>query len=123
MEFTVRKFDILREVGLTQGVIEEDDSHLANFAVDAHGDSVQLSATDLELGIRVPAQRKSKAGAITAGQSFDYSWCRTRISLNSENNWYKSLCFCFVQDRRSPKIIFPFFLTGPESCRGACTCV
>ena len=54
MEFTVRKFDILREVSLTQGVIEKKNTIpiLANLLMDAHGDSVQLSATDLELGIK-----------------------------------------------------------------------
>ena len=68
MEFTVRKFDILREVGLTQGVIEKKNTIpiLANLLLDADGDSVQLSATDLELGIKssCPAKVK-KPGAIT----------------------------------------------------------
>ena len=62
MEFTVRKFDILREVGLTQGVIEKKNTIpiLANLLMDAHGDSVQLSATDLELGIKSSCPAKVK---------------------------------------------------------------
>ena len=64
MEFTVRKYDILREVGLTQGVVEKKNTIpiLANVLIDADGDRIQISATDLELGIKCTCPAKIKEG-------------------------------------------------------------
>jgi DNA polymerase-3 subunit beta len=63
MEFTVRKYDILREIGLTQGVVEKKNTIpiLANVLIDADGDHIQISATDLELGIKCTCPAKIKA--------------------------------------------------------------
>ena len=62
MEFTVRKFEILREIGLTQGVIEKKTTIpiLANLLMEAAGDTVELAATDLELGIKSSCPVKVK---------------------------------------------------------------
>ena len=64
MEFTVRKYDILREIGLTQGVVEKKNTIpiLANVLIDADGDRIQISATDLELGIKCTCPAKIKKG-------------------------------------------------------------
>ena len=100
MEFTVRKFDILREVGLTQGVIEKKNTIpiLANLLMDAQGDSVQLSATDLELGIKssCPAKVK-KPGAITTPAKSFLEIIRelpdADIKIKTlENNWVQINC-------------------------------
>lgn len=68
MEFTVKKFEILREVGLTQGVVEKKTTIpiLANLLMDASGESLSLAATDLELGIKTSCRAKvKKEGSIT----------------------------------------------------------
>jgi DNA polymerase-3 subunit beta len=100
MEFTVRKFDILREVGLTQGVIEKKTTIpiLANLLMDATGDSVHLAATDLELGVKssCPAQVK-KPGAITTPARNFLDIIRALpdadIKIKTlENNWVQITC-------------------------------
>ncbi|MBI4442018.1 MAG: DNA polymerase III subunit beta [Acidobacteria bacterium] len=77
MEFSVQRAELLKEVGLCQGVVERKTTIpiLSNILLEATGDSVQITATDLELGIRssCPAKVK-KAGAATvpAKKLFDY---------------------------------------------------
>ncbi len=103
MEFTVRKFDILREVGLTQGVIEKKTTIpiLANLLLDTQGENVQISATDLELGIKssCPARVK-KTGAITTPAKSFLEMLRelpdSDITIRSlENNWVQITCASF----------------------------
>ena len=68
MELTVRKFEILRELNLTQGVVEKKTTIpiLANLLMEAHGESTSLVATDLEVGIKTSCPAKvKKEGAIT----------------------------------------------------------
>src|SRR6476619_414381 len=61
MEFTVSKSDLLRELNLSQGVVEKKTTIplLSNVLIEADGARVVLTATDLELGIRCsyPARR------------------------------------------------------------------
>ena len=54
MEFTVSRADLVRELNLSQGVVEKKTTIpiLSNVLVEADGDRMQLTATDLELGIR-----------------------------------------------------------------------
>ena len=55
MELSVRKSDLLRELQLFQGIVERKNTIpiLANVLIKANGDSsVQLLATDLEVGLR-----------------------------------------------------------------------
>jgi DNA polymerase III subunit beta len=68
MELTVRKFEILRELNLTQGVVEKKTTIpiLANLLMEANGESIYLAATDLEVGIKTSCPAKvKKEGAIT----------------------------------------------------------
>jgi len=68
MEFTVKKFEILREIGLTQGVVEKKTTIpiLANLLIDAAGEGLSLAATDLEIGIKTNCAAKvKKEGSIT----------------------------------------------------------
>ena len=55
MELSIRKSDLLRELQLFQGIVERKNTIpiLANVLIEANGEStVQLLATDLEVGLR-----------------------------------------------------------------------
>ena len=77
MEFTISKADLVRELNLSQGVVEKKTTIpiLSNVLIEAAGDELTLTATDLELGIRstVPAKVKTGgAGTIPAKRLLDY---------------------------------------------------
>src|SRR6185312_11214461 len=77
MEFTVSKSDLVRELSLSQGVVEKKTTIpiLSNVLLEAAGDRVTLSATDLELGIRCscPARiKKEGSGTVPARKLLDY---------------------------------------------------
>jgi DNA polymerase-3 subunit beta len=77
MEFTVSKTDLVRELSLSQGVVEKKTTIpiLSNVLLEAAGDRVTLTATDLELGIRCscPARvKKEGAGTVPARKLLDY---------------------------------------------------
>ena len=76
MEFSVKKFDLLRELNLTQGVVERKTTIpiLGNILCEASGNQVTLTATDLELSIRTACEAKVKkegAGTIPAKKLLD----------------------------------------------------
>src|SRR2546428_12873821 len=54
MEFTVRRFDLLQELTLIQGVVERKTTIpiLANVLVRAEGGELGVAATDLEIGLK-----------------------------------------------------------------------
>jgi len=66
MEFTVAKSDLVRELSLSQGVVEKKTTIpiLSNVLLEAEGDRVVVTATDLELGIRCscPARQPWQIG-------------------------------------------------------------
>ena len=77
MEFTVSRADLVRELNLSQGVVEKKTTIpiLSNVLVEADGDKIELTATDLELGIRCSCAarvKKSGAGTIPARRLLDY---------------------------------------------------
>jgi len=77
MEFTVSRADLVRELNLSQGVVEKKTTIpiLSNVLLEADGARIVLTATDLELGIRCscPARvKKSGAGTIPARRLLDY---------------------------------------------------
>ena len=77
MEFTVSRADLVRELNLSQGVVEKKTTIpiLSNVLLEADGDRIHLTATDLELGIRCsfPARvKKSGGGTIPARRLLDY---------------------------------------------------
>jgi DNA polymerase-3 subunit beta len=77
MEFTVSRADLVRELNLSQGVVEKKTTIpiLSNVLVEADKDRIVLTATDLELGIRCscPARvKKSGGGTIPARRLLDY---------------------------------------------------
>jgi DNA polymerase-3 subunit beta len=76
MELTVQKNDLLRELHLTQGVVERKTTIpiLGNLLLEAGGEGLQIAATDLELGIRTscPAKvKKEGAGTVPARRLFE----------------------------------------------------
>jgi DNA polymerase-3 subunit beta len=100
MEFTVKKFDLLREVSLAQGVVEKKTTIpiLANLLLDAAGDRIQLSATDLDVGIRssCPAKVKKEGAITTPAKSFldiIRSLPDAEVKIKKlENNWLQINC-------------------------------
>jgi DNA polymerase-3 subunit beta len=68
MEFTVRKFDLLQELTLIQGVVERKTTIpiLANVLVRAEGSELGIIATDLEIGLKsVCPSKVTVPGTIT----------------------------------------------------------
>ena len=100
MEFTVSKADLVRELNLSQGVVEKKTTIpiLSNVLLEAAGDRVVLTATDLELGIRCscPARvRKDGAGTIPARRLLEYVRLLPDVDLNVkflENQWASLVC-------------------------------
>src|ERR1017187_9692985 len=71
MEFSVKKFDLLEELLLTQGVVERKTTIpiLSNLLCEVEGNRLTITATDLELSIRTSCEAKVKkegAGTIPA---------------------------------------------------------
>src|SRR5260221_8667250 len=100
MEFTVSRADLVRELNLSQGVVEKKTTIpiLSNVLVEADKDRIVLTATDLELGIRCscPARvKKSGGGTIPARRLLDYvrllpdSDVQVKIQ---ENHWASLVC-------------------------------
>jgi DNA polymerase-3 subunit beta len=68
MEFTVRKFDLLQELTLIQGVVERKTTIpiLANVLVKAEGGELKIAATDLEIGLKsVCTSKTTVPGTVT----------------------------------------------------------
>ena len=77
MEITVSKFELLRELTATQGVVERKTTIpiLSNYLFEASGDKLSLTATDLDLSLRTSCNAKvKKEGACTipARKLYDY---------------------------------------------------
>ncbi len=77
MEFTVSKAELVKELGLAQGVVERKTTIpiLSNVLIEARTDRIELTTTDLEIGVRsfCPA-RVGKEGSVTvpAKKLLDY---------------------------------------------------
>lgn len=77
MEINVSKFDLLRELTATQGVVERKTTIpiLSNFLFEAAGDRLSVTATDLDLSLRTscPAKVKKEGSCtIPARKLYDY---------------------------------------------------
>jgi DNA polymerase-3 subunit beta len=100
MEFTVSKSDLVRELSLSQGVVEKRTTIpiLSNVLLEAAGERLVLTATDLELGIRssCPARVvKEGAGTIPARRLLDYVRLLPDADLTvkfQENQWSSLIC-------------------------------
>lgn len=100
MEFTVGKNDLVRELSLSQGVVERKTTIpiLSNVLLEVKDDRVTLTATDLELGIRCSCRAKVKkegAGTVPARKLLDYVRLLPDADLNVkflENHWAGITC-------------------------------
>src|SRR5215469_10110253 len=100
MEFTVSKADLVRELSLSQGVVEKKTTIpiLSNVLLEARGDRVYLTATDLELGMRTscPAKvKKEGSGTIPARKLLDYVRLLPDADITvkfGDNNWANFTC-------------------------------
>lgn len=100
MEFTVSKADLVRELSLSQGVVEKKTTIpiLSNVLLEAKDDRITLTATDLELGIRCsfPAKvKKEGSGTIPARKLLDYVRLLPEADVNIkflENHWASLTC-------------------------------
>ena len=95
MEFTVNKSDLVRELSLSQGVVEKKTTIpiLSNVLLEAVGERVILTATDLELGIRCSCPaivKKEGAGTVPARKLLDYARLLPEGDVNMkflDNHW------------------------------------
>ena len=100
MEFTISKSDLVRELGLTQGVVEKRTTIpiLSNILIEASQDRITLTATDLELGIRCgcAAQvKKPGSGTIPAKRLLDYVRLLPDADIQmkfGDNQWVSIVC-------------------------------
>jgi DNA polymerase-3 subunit beta len=100
MEFTVSKSDLVKELNLSQGVVEKKTTIpiLSNVLLETDGDRIQLTATDLELGVRCsfPARvTKQGAGTIPARRLLDYVRLLPDSDIHvkvGDNQWASLVC-------------------------------
>ena len=100
MEFTVSKADLVRELSLSQGVVEKKTTIpiLSNVLLEASGDRLFLTATDLELGLRTscPARvKKEGSGTIPAKKLLDYVRLLPDAEITikfGDNHWASLTC-------------------------------
>ena len=100
MEFTVSKADLVRELSLSQGVVEKKTTIpiLSNVLLEASGDRVTLTATDLELGVRCSCAarvKKEGAGTVPARKLLDYVRLLPEGDVQMkfmENHWVNITC-------------------------------
>jgi DNA polymerase-3 subunit beta len=100
MEITVSKFELLRELTATQGVVERKTTIpiLSNYLFEAGGDKLSLTATDLDLSLRTSCAAKvKKEGACTipARKLHDYVKLLPDADITIkllENHWVSIRC-------------------------------
>src|SRR5215468_8190053 len=100
MEITVSKFELLRELTATQGVVERKTTIpiLSNYLFEAGGDKLSLTATDLDLSLRTACNAKvKKEGSCTipARKLYDYVKLLPDAEITIkllENHWVSIRC-------------------------------
>ena len=100
MEITVSKFELLRELTATQGVVERKTTIpiLSNYLFEAAGDKLSLTATDLDLSLRTACPAKVKKEGyctIPARKLHDYVKLLPDADITIkllENHWVSIRC-------------------------------
>ncbi len=100
MEITGSKFELLRELTATQGVVERKTTIpiLSNYLFEAAGDRLSLTATDLDLSLRTSCAAKvKKEGSCTipARKLHDYVKLLPDAEITIkllENHWVSIRC-------------------------------
>src|SRR5258707_4118223 len=98
MEITISKFELLRELTATQGVVERKTTIpiLSNYLFEAGGDKLSLTATDLDLSLRTSCAAKVKQESsctIPARKLYDYGKLLAAAGITIkllENHWVSS---------------------------------
>jgi DNA polymerase-3 subunit beta len=124
MDFSIEKSRVLKELALTQGVVEKKTTIpiLSNLLVEADGGTLSISATDLDLGVccHCPAKVKSPgSGTIPAKRLLEIvrSLPEAEVHFKAlENHWVQVTC-----ERSSFKLVgmardnFPMLPTLPPA--------
>ena len=100
MEFSAKKSALLKELELTQSVVEKKTTIpiLSNLLLDVAESSLQLSATDLELGMRCSCGAKVKnggSGTVPAKRLVDIVRSLPEADVKFkvlENHWIQVTC-------------------------------
>jgi DNA polymerase III subunit beta len=108
MEFSVTKSALLNELSTTQGVVERKTTIpiLSNLLVEAKGNRLNITATDLELSIRTSCEAKVKregAGTIPAKKLLELVRLLPEGEIKVkllENHWVE-----IVSDRKKYKLV------------------
>ena len=108
MEFSVTKSALLNELTTTQGVVERKTTIpiLSNLLVEARGNHLVITATDLELSIRTSCEAKVKkdgAGTIPAKKLLDLVRLLPEGEIKFkllDNQWVEIIC-----DRKKYKMV------------------
>jgi DNA polymerase III subunit beta len=95
MEISVSKFELLKELTATQGVVERKTTIpiLSNFLFEAADDRLTITATDLDLSLRTSCAAKVKregACTIPARKLYDYVRLLPDVDISIkllENHW------------------------------------
>src|SRR5437016_14266000 len=95
MEITVSKFELLRELTATQGVVERKTTIpiLSNYLFEAAGDRLTITATDLDLSLRTSCAatvKKEGSCTIPARKLYDYARLLPEAPITIkqlENHW------------------------------------
>jgi len=100
MDFTTSKADLLKELTLTQGVVEKKTTIpiLSNLLFEVDESTLRISATDLDLGMRCGCPAKAKevgSGTLPAKRLFEIVRnlpdAEVRFKL-LENHWVQVTC-------------------------------
>src|ERR1700755_2918543 len=100
MEISVSKFELLKELTATQGVVERKTTIpiLSNFLFEAANDRLTITATDLDLSLRTSCAAKVKregACTIPARKLYDYVKLLPDAEITIkllENHWVSIRC-------------------------------
>jgi DNA polymerase-3 subunit beta len=124
MEFTVKKFDLLQELTLIQGVVERKTTIpiLANVLIRAEGSELEILATDLEIGLKAVCPLKTtNSGSMTLPAKRLYEIVRAlpdkEIKFKrGEANWVTVTCGSSrFRIAGLPQEDFPALATPPSS--------
>jgi len=127
MDFFIEKSRLLKELNLTQGVVEKKTTIpiLSNLLIEAEGESLKVSATDLDLGVcgNCPAKVKTPgSGTIPAKRLIEIvrSLPEAEVHFKAlENHWVQVTC-----ERSSFKLVgmakdnFPMLPVVPPALAG-----
>src|SRR5713101_324358 len=108
MEFSIKKFDLLEELLLTQGVVERKTTIpiLSNLLCEAKGSRLTITATDLELSVCTSCEAKVKkegAGTIPAKKLLELVRLLPEEEIRFkllENHWVQ-----VVSDKKKYKLV------------------